>query len=93
MSLEQGLLENAGFDCQSYSGRGMYGDTCLAVVTDDDVLNLFADLIDNGCGGKPNSEESYYIVKMLRDAKQDSMGKGTVIYWPNIPFEEETEED
>ena len=30
----QGVLENAGFETRSYSGRGMMGKNCLSVAED-----------------------------------------------------------
>jgi len=66
------LFEN--FDCtpRSYSGRGMYGKECLAVTSDCDEAEF---IYDCGARGAPCP-------------KTDSMGKGTVFYWPSIRWAE-----
>ena len=55
----------------SYSGRGMYGERCVAV----------------HCGGRNNVDEDDVLdaVKDIPGAQHpasDSLGLGTVLYWP-----------
>lgn len=72
-----------------YSGRGMYGAECLAIVTRDidgdaqslgDILNAIYSMgleMSADTVGDTNA-----IGHILRSARTDSMGTGTVIYFP-----------
>jgi hypothetical protein len=66
---------------RNYSGRGMYGDECMAVVLDGDrdTFALFAAL-----GIELDDDEA---IPMARSACQDSMGRSIVIYWPRLRLE------
>lgn len=61
-----------------YSGRGMYGATCLAVVGDNYVLEVFLE-----------GARFYGIDARLGNMAQDSMGLSHVFYWPSIEVEKE----
>lgn len=68
---------------RAYSGRGMYGAECAAIVLDDsrDVFAFFVGLaIEAG-------EE--LALEMARKVRQDSMGLGTVLYWPRLELVED----
>lgn len=71
-------LDNAGFDTRSYSGRSMYGKTCLGLVIKDhsELPMLHKHL---------NNDEMNYLT--------DSMGLNFIIYWPSIPYEKYEDED
>jgi hypothetical protein len=71
-----------------YSGRAMYGATCLGFVYDElgDVIQF-----------------SYELAQILEDdtwyqnSRQDSMGLSSIVYWPyiqvvNIPEREEEDD-
>lgn len=60
-----------------YSGRGMYGDTCIGVVLEDggDIFEIVADCAEQGM--------------RIPHPHKDSMGLGTIYYWPRLKFEEE----
>lgn len=62
----------------NYSGRGMHGAKCLAVVGDTHTLDVFLD----AC-------RYFGIDTRLGTMKQDSLGTDRVFYWPNIEIEEE----
>lgn len=78
----QEFIESLGFETHSYSGRAMYAKTCLAI-TVEDSLNAIANIAFNA-GMMANEEETGYT----SDFKTDNMGLDTVIYWPNIPYNE-----
>ena len=61
-----------------YSGRYMYGATCLAVVGDNYVLDVFMD-----------AAWYYGIDVSLRNMSEDSMGLSSVFYWPHVRVEKE----
>lgn len=58
-----------------YSGRGMYGKECLAVVYDQpvDLIRFVVAMAERGWGDA-----------LTDSVAQDSMGLGAVIYWPNV---------
>ena len=62
----------------NYSGRAMYGKTCLAIIYDDlgDLLRFIAALDHGGVD-----------LDWLGDARQDSMGLGAIAYWPGVTVE------
>ena len=77
----QKALEAQGYECRSYSGRFMYGKTCLAFVTDDSLLSIGFAL------GK--SKFVYDIDEYdLERMRQDSMGLSIVYYFPGVPYTE-----
>ena len=71
----QYLLED--FNPSSYSGRGMYGRQCLSITTDRDSFSILAKIMRD-------CEDVEEASALLAKAKTDSMGRGTVIYWPSI---------
>ena len=70
----------------NYSGRGMYGDTCLGI-----RLERATDMIDLGVAiGECLADGAIRdeVVMALRDrAESDSLGLGTIIYWPRVKVE------
>jgi hypothetical protein len=65
-------------ELRSYSGRSMYGDSCLAIVLDSSELMRFA--IDLHKADRNTAT-------LLADSqiRQDSMGRDSeIIYWPHI---------
>jgi len=78
--LLQQLLEADGLQCRSYSGRNMYGKACLAVVAP--LGELMAAV---ACTTELNSED---ICEAVRGVKEDSLGRDTIYYFPEIPFVE-----
>lgn len=81
---------NAGCNARSYSGRGMYGKTCLGI-TGENSATIIREIISVIFSLHKKSER--FPVYMLEDTlqefleySQDNMGLDTIIYWPNIPF-------
>ena len=68
----------SSLDPQPYSGRGMNGLQCLSVITADgqDLLSLLADVAEC-CDGEVEA------ASVIRWAKTDNMGLGTILYWPS----------
>lgn len=73
-------------DCRTdYSGRGMYGANCFAIVTDDawavrDTLQRLFDTLDLS-----EADEVAALNYMFEHTPhEDSMGRGTVLYWPGL---------
>jgi hypothetical protein len=78
------LLEEEGFDLRrDYSGRGMYGKTCLGLVGDTRDLIRFIRFIE-----REHADEYTNFpmddVDWLDDVREDSMGRSTIFYWPKV---------
>lgn len=111
MDIRQVELENLLYDADidvpqqvrwDYSGRGMYDQTCFALVGDlDDLLRVvFAMGVHDGVADadEENSTDLRFGGEMLTGVRSDSMGHDTVYYWPNVTIvtgdgDSPTEED
>jgi len=76
-----------------YSGRGMWGDECLAY-TGDDVFSFaarLAVLIDTGDvdGCDADGIDVLAAIDALPRPRIDDMGTGIVYYWPSIRVSDE----
>lgn len=90
----QTVIENAGHDCRSYSGRGMYGKYCLGVVVSNigEFFSNVADmLVQRACEDGENhgtvANEVDDAVSALRRMKTDSMGRDMIVYFPGITYD------
>lgn len=73
-----------------YSGRAMYGDQCLGIVTDDEAstfLILGLELADAGSDGVNLGRI------LLRSVRADSMAGSSVVYFPKVTMPEGFSED
>ena len=72
-----------------YSGRCMYGKQCVGVVTDNlsKFLGFFAHLIREFDGDEEGTPRD---ANKINGVKEDSMGRQTIYYWPEIQPEEES---
>ena len=75
-------LEEAGFDPESYSGRGMYGKCCVSVKDVSEWEIAWALWFDN-------LDENDLDIP---EPRQDALGRGNVLYWPSYEWPKETEE-
>lgn len=86
------LIERAGEEPQSYSGRGMYGRKCVGVVCKN-AFDMLADISDAaiGVGDDDDGHDSvlYAWIRLMRRTQQDSMGRDIIIYWPSVEWPEE----
>ena len=85
----QVVFENAGLDIRSYSGRGMYDKTCIGFTTNRNIGNAFADIISSlaHSSDSVNMEE---VADAFRTMQTDSMGFGTIVYFPGTEFVDES---
>ena len=81
LALENMKEEGYDFDVRDYSGRGMFGKTCLAITGDLDPNEV--------CFHLGQSEEMKG--KHLPASRLDNMGLGKVMYWPGVDYVEEKE--
>ena len=78
----QEAFEKINVEVSSYSGRGMFGKHCLSIYIDrlTDLLNI----------GFRLGKECNIDLKDLT-ISYDSLGKGIVVYFPYIPFNNEVD--
>lgn len=81
------LFEDAQYAPWGYSGRGMHGDKCLAVSTDS-ASGEAAVILDvvQACAENGTSEDVQELVQLLRGSRAEALGRGTVVYWPDIDW-------
>lgn len=93
--LREALEEASGglASLMRYSGRAMYGAECLAIDTDypeSTMMGLVYDLMADATEG---TAELARLLAVKHDVRHDSMGRGTVVYWPTIALPESFVED
>jgi hypothetical protein len=81
------------YDCKlrtNYSGRGMYGKSCIGFVTDLSPFSLGLEL-----ALFLNREDRTEMVDTFSQTRvnEDSMGLSNIIYFPSIQAEEQDEDD
>lgn len=92
------LAEEAGYEVRSYSGRAMYERKCPGIVSSVSGVALGASLVLAAVHLSPDGAEfdSGAVAGAMSEVREDSMGRETVFYWPNIEWvseEEESEEE
>ena len=83
--------EDSGSIYPDYSGRAMYGSTCLGLVGHD-ILPLIIDLILHLQMAHEDDDDSCdltEILQELRDGHTDGMGLDVIVYFPNITVSDE----
>lgn len=85
----QELIEEAGYEVRSYSGRGMRGQECLAVYLDNVTrVELAVDVlvghIESG-DTTPTDE----LAEALKGMCTDQLGLGEIVYFPRFKLEAE----
>lgn len=79
---------------QSYSGRGMYGRDCVGVTLPAGVsafrlaAAISAALLDMDSEEGPSDVEELSRLTV----REDSMGRDSIVYFPNVPWTAEEEE-
>ncbi len=90
---EQALIRlSSSFDMDvrpNYSGRGMFGKTCLGIDTDHsafvvavNVVNAIHDMQDI------DENERELLLEEVEDTRQDNMGLEYIYYWHGISYDE-----
>ena len=74
----ESLAEEYDFTVRSYSGRAMYGASCLAISGND--INLMQ------IGFFVGREHEDVFPHHLDSCRSDNMGLGMVYYWPRIDY-------
>jgi hypothetical protein len=82
MNLQE-FFRQAGFEVRRYSGRGMYGKECVGIEIDGGIGELFATVLET-C----HKQDGYMVedlAEAFRGMRTDSMGRGTIVYFPSVP--------
>ena len=86
----QSVFEEAGYNCRSYSGRGMYGEKCLAITLDRDTsIGQFVGDVLFAAGSVGEDGVFDILADAFHDMKTDDMGLGSVCYFPGVPYQAE----
>lgn len=97
------IIEDAGYETRSYSGRCMYGKNCVGVTLDcgQSAFGLAADMakaaleIPASGDAEKDLEEGFELVSQLTglDVSSDSMGLGSIIYFEDFEWTQDEDED
>jgi hypothetical protein len=78
------FCRDAGFQVQSYSGRGMYGKKCMAVTADHPATAMIEIIAAANESPGFDCTAMRELLGAMRDVRQDSLGLQSVLYWPSI---------
>lgn len=82
----QSILLACDIPTRSYSGRGMFGASWLAFTTDDSIGEVFAQILEKVSQGGYSVGD---IAREISYLRMDSLGRGTIYYFPGVPFDSE----
>lgn len=85
------LLKCSGnnYEPHSYSGRMMYGKKCVATTTGDSMVEVIANVVQEGINSGTETSE---LCEVIRNTCKDNMGYESVIYWPMFEWENDDDE-
>lgn len=89
-SILKDAIEHLGFEARPYSGRGMYGRTCTAMVVDNNAMRALTRLITT-LYAENAMEDVDCLLEEMGNVKIDNMGLGAVVYWPDIAWAQDDE--
>jgi hypothetical protein len=78
-------LEEGGWETRSYSGRGMFGRTCVSVRDGDEKDSAWE------IAKHLSSEEYDGKFDRVPEPHQDQLGLGIVLYWPSYEWPKDME--
>jgi hypothetical protein len=93
VNIEFGLLEELADELQgeargAYSGRAMYGQSCVGIVLDSE-----RELIALGVAISQIVEDEDLKTILTNGARIDTMGMGIIVYWSSLSCEDAPDED
>ncbi len=89
-------IEEAGYEARSYSGRGMYGKSCVGVTCGrTEAFSLGVKVGMCLAANEDENEDAESSVEALADlwVQTDSMGHDMIVYFPGVAWEQDEEED
>lgn len=81
-------VEDLGYLVRSYSGRGMYGKSCVAIIIDRNKSEFEAGMEIATALASEECRMDLVDILLSSRIRQDSMGRDSVVYFPNIPWPE-----
>ena len=95
LKLLKSLIEAAGYEAYSYSGRGMFGRKCVGL-TCPDVNTAIADLFEAVFDASGDHDECMDIhtalCEVIRKSASDSMGLDKVLYFKSVEWQDDDTE-
>lgn len=100
LKLLKALIEAAGYEAYSYSGRGTFGRKCVGLTCPDvntAIADLFEAVFDADVEDVANEEEEYEarmsahnaLCEAIRSSTQDLMGFDRVLYFKSVEWQDE----
>ena len=100
LKLLKALIEEAGYEAYSYSGRGMFGRKCVGLTCPDvntAIADLFEAVFDADVEDVANEEEEYEarmsahnaLCEAIRKSASDSMGYDKVLYFKSVGWQDD----
>lgn len=71
----------------NYSGRGMYGRTCVGIVLED------SELLKLGMAITDIVEDESLVNRLVGGYSTDSLGLRTIVYWQGVTCEDAPEDE
>lgn len=87
------VCNNMGLDVRSYSGRGMYGRSCVGVDCGNTHVTLAQIMVELQSYGEPDALEAMDHFTREGAIATDHMGMGSILYFPRLPWVNEEEYD
>lgn len=96
------VCDNYGYKYRNdYRGRGMYDRTCVGFVTSPhDTVGAIMDVVRQSLAevdfeNEPDSAQNFinYTLDILCDARTDSMGLNSIVYFPSLKSDPDYEEE
>lgn len=75
----------------AYSGRGMYGATCLGFTIDEGSPFAFAMVFGMVAGEV--LDDPMLVAEFAGRMRSDNMGRGTILYFPGIELDDASDND
>jgi len=83
-------IEEVGADALPYSGRAMFGESCLGIIPNTDTARYFLYLAQILI---ENEEQEILDLLLEEPSKEDSLGKGIIVYFPNLLVDDDEESE
>lgn len=92
----------ADIPTRKYSGRGMFGKECLGIEVDNlgsFMADIMEAIIDTSEVDGDHTQVKVYVEAMealadaFRNMRTDSLGMGMIIYFPNIPYTKDGDDE
>jgi hypothetical protein len=84
------IVSDAGYELESYSGRGMYGAQCASIRMNVDeapyqIMARITEAVLDHRHEEIDIERDW--LKLMAQTRTDSLGLGIVLYWTNMAWD------